>query len=307
VSAGEDDEYACGLRTDGSITCWGDGFWGELAVPGSPFVSSAGGGYWSDCGLRADGTIVCVGPAQQNQPTGRDFSAVTLGSVFGCGLRRSGAITCWSSGGRGPFGPTAKGGYRAVSAGEGSVCALTAEERIVCVGGISAPPGGKFVQVSVGTSYGADFGCGVRPSGRLVCWGDDTGPYGGSEGVTDPPTGKFKVVRAGGYNACGVRQDGDAVCWGQNYFGGPAQPLSGQFVDIQPGGIHGPLCGLRPSHRISCVGDDQGPVPWTHGRYKEISVGWGDDEEPGDLCAVHENGDLQCWGVQGLTVPAARP
>jgi len=98
------------------------------------------------------------------------------------------------------------------------------------------------------------------------------------------------------------------VCWGQDYIGHTPQPLKGQFIDVQPGGIHGPVCGLRPSHHISCFQDNLTKYhPWIYGRYKEISVGWGDDEEPGDLCAVHENGDLQCWGVQGLTVPAARP
>ena len=51
---------SCGLRTDGTITCWG---WNEdrqAEAPGGQFSAVTGGGGRS-CGLRTDGTITCWG------------------------------------------------------------------------------------------------------------------------------------------------------------------------------------------------------------------------------------------------------
>ena len=47
--------------------------------------------------LRADGTITCWGrhdAAQVKAPAGQ-FTAVTSGRWYACGLRTDGAITCW--------------------------------------------------------------------------------------------------------------------------------------------------------------------------------------------------------------------
>ena len=70
VTAGE--EHSCGLRTNGTITCWGN----NATAPDEQF--SAVGGRW---------------PAGQ-------FSAVTAGRSIhtpACGLRTDGTITCWGA------------------------------------------------------------------------------------------------------------------------------------------------------------------------------------------------------------------
>ena len=52
--------HSCGLRTDGSITCWGDDEFGQASPPSGSFTAVTAGGHHS-CGLRTDGTITCWG------------------------------------------------------------------------------------------------------------------------------------------------------------------------------------------------------------------------------------------------------
>src|SRR5262249_55029023 len=72
ISADENVEqpYVCGLRTDGTLRCWGDNLYGEsqpdnvaptdrlLAISAAPTFA---------CAVRPDGSIVCWG----NQPAGQ--------------------------------------------------------------------------------------------------------------------------------------------------------------------------------------------------------------------------------------------
>ena len=50
----------CGLRTNGTITCWGFNNDGQAIAPGGQYSAVTAGGNHS-CGLRTDGTIICWG------------------------------------------------------------------------------------------------------------------------------------------------------------------------------------------------------------------------------------------------------
>ena len=61
-----------------------------------PFQAVAAGGAYT-CGIRADGTITCWGwnvSGQTKAPNGR-FRAITAGRQHSCGLRTDDTITCW--------------------------------------------------------------------------------------------------------------------------------------------------------------------------------------------------------------------
>ena len=58
VSAGT--SFACGLKTDGTVACWGDNSAGEATPPAGAFASVSVGAYFA-CGLRTDSTIACWG------------------------------------------------------------------------------------------------------------------------------------------------------------------------------------------------------------------------------------------------------
>ena len=52
--------HACGLRSNGTVLCWGRGLNSETEPPEGTFTSvSAGDGY--TCGIRTDGSVACWG------------------------------------------------------------------------------------------------------------------------------------------------------------------------------------------------------------------------------------------------------
>ena len=89
--------HTCGLRADGTITCWGSnsnayGRQGQADAPGGQYRAVTAG-HSHSCGLRTDGTITCWG-SHADAHYGQ-YSAVTAGYRHSCGLRTDGTITCW--------------------------------------------------------------------------------------------------------------------------------------------------------------------------------------------------------------------
>ena len=72
--------HSCGLRSDDTITCWGNNEGGQADAPAGSFKAvTAGVGH--SCGLRSDDTITCWGyneDGQADAPAG-SFKAVTAG------------------------------------------------------------------------------------------------------------------------------------------------------------------------------------------------------------------------------------
>jgi len=92
--------HTCGLRTDGTVDCWGFNENGETDAPSGSFAAVSGG-FTHTCGIRTDGTIACWGNppddgsfGQAIPPSGA-FVAVTAGAHHSCGVRTDTAIDCW--------------------------------------------------------------------------------------------------------------------------------------------------------------------------------------------------------------------
>jgi alpha-tubulin suppressor-like RCC1 family protein len=66
VSAGA--YFACGVRTDGALACWGDNRYGQAAPPTGTF-QSVSAGYFFACGVRTDGTLACWGNNDDGEAT----------------------------------------------------------------------------------------------------------------------------------------------------------------------------------------------------------------------------------------------
>ena len=157
-------QHSCGLRTDGTITCWGgENFYGEATAPAG------------------------------------QFSAVTAGGSHSCGLRTDGTITCWGNNydraerprrpGSSPPSPPARGRIRAG-------CAPTAPSPAgapTTTGtGQATAPAGQYSAVSAGDSF---IRAGCAPTAPSPA-GAPTRPRPGS-GQADAPAGQFSAVSAG--------------------------------------------------------------------------------------------------------------
>jgi Regulator of chromosome condensation (RCC1) repeat len=56
----------CGVRTDGTLACWGDDSAGQSTPPGGTFTTVSAGGNHA-CAVRTDGGVVCWGQDTSGQ------------------------------------------------------------------------------------------------------------------------------------------------------------------------------------------------------------------------------------------------
>ena len=202
--------HTCGLKTDGSVACWGWNDYGQTASPGGSF-SSVSAGELHTCGVKTGGSVACWGANDRGQatPLAGSFSSVSAGGWHTCGLKTDGSVACW---GWIDYGQTASpgGSFSSVSAGEWHTCGVKTEGSVVCWGlnnhGETAPLAGSFSSVSAGKEHT----CGVKTDGSVACWGLK------DNGRATPPGGSFSSVSAGKEHTCGLKTDGSVACWGKN-------------------------------------------------------------------------------------------
>ena len=284
--------HTCGLRTDGTIACWGDDSFGQSDAPDGRF-SSVGGGHSHTCGLRTDGTIACWGDDSfgQSRPPEGDFIAISVGSFHSCGVRADETVACWGNHPAPPAGPV-----RSVSAGFSHSCSVRDDLSVACWGnnqhGQADAPEGQFKAVSAGLRGT----CGIRSDLTLACWGDDD-----PNGVHDPPAGTFVEVSLGLWHACGVRSDGAVDCWGHDADGRAFSP-DGEFTSVSVGERHS--CGLHRDGTVACWGAYLlTPLDAADGEFEAV------DSLHEHTCGLRTDSTVACWGNDrsGRSYPLAGP
>lgn len=246
-------KHACGIRVDGTVTCWGSNtdwqekYSGQALPPAGAFRSVSAGGYHT-CGVWTDGTLACWGSNDNGQaaPPPGAFRSVSAGDHFTCGIRADQSLACWGWNGHGQAAPPT-GAFRSVSSGHHHACAVRTDGSLVCWGwneyGQTTSPSGEFEAVSAGLFHT----CGLRTNNTVTCWG------GNEAGQATPPPGPFGSVGAGGSSSCGVRPDGSITCWGANQHG-QAAPPPGAFQSVSVGWPH--TCGVRANGSVTCWGSN---------------------------------------------------
>lgn len=254
--------YACGVRSDDAIDCWGklngfEGMWGQ--IPNGRFKSVETGGYRT-CGIRQDDSISCWWHKGYDYassgflPPPGSFKQVVVSDsalvLFRCALKFDGTVICWEDGrpwldGVAPQAMSEVGAFKSLSDDRGTICGIRADDTIDCLGdnddGQSSPPGGKFISVSMGYRHA----CGIRVDSIVACWG-----YSG-DGRTASPSGRFIAIAAGSFHTCGIRMDGSIECWGDNEDGKLAAP-PGSFTAISAGPFY--TCAVRVDGTVVCWG-----------------------------------------------------
>ena len=282
--------HSCGLRTDGTITCWGSNYHGETDPPPGTYTAITAGSEHS-CGLRTDGTITCWGSNYHGEtdPPPGTFTTITAGAAFddtgahSCGLRTDGTTTCWGSNEHGQTN-TPPGTFTAITAGAGHSCGLRTDGTTTCWGsnehGQTNTPPGTFTAITAGTLHS----CGLRTDGTTTCWGNN------SFAQADPPPGKTFTALTGSWQySCGLETNGTITCWGSNYHG-ETDPPPGTFTAITAGTLHS--CGLRSDGTITCWGNNSyaqaDPPPGK--TFTALTGSWQYS------CGLETNGTITCWG-----------
>ncbi len=106
-----------------------------MTRPPPGIFSAISSGQCHACGLRDDGTVSCWGcdPNGKASPPAGSFTAVSAGYLYTCGLRTDGQPDCWGHGATGATNPP-EVTLASIDAGFYHACGLTPEHGIVCWG-----------------------------------------------------------------------------------------------------------------------------------------------------------------------------
>lgn len=283
VSAGYG--HTCGIRSSGRLYCWGYDAFGQLGDGGANLSQT---------------TPVEVFGGNTS------WTSVTSGENHTCARRSTGRLFCWGYDVAGQVGdggtnaerhvPIQVFGHRTtwagVSAGRNHTCARRVTGRLFCWGSDSSGQVGDGftstdravpVQVLGGATdwtsvdAGLHHTCGRRSTGRVFCWGDDSGGQlgdGGANTNRQAPrlvSGGFTdwaSVSTGTYHTCGRRTSGRLLCWGSDQYGqlGDGGPNIGQPAPVQVFGAtrtwtsvtagQDHTCARKASRRLYCWGRD---------------------------------------------------
>ncbi len=286
--------HTCALVTDGTISCWGFNFSGELGTGNT----------------NNSNTPVAVVSSALKTAT---VAQISTGANHVCALKSEGTVACWGYGGLGQLGtgdtdssntPLAITGgtlrsktVTQIATGANHTCALQSEGTVTCwgfnesgqlgTGEITssitpvAVTGGALANKTVTQiTAGQDHTCALISDGTVTCWGNNgVGALGTGDLIdSNVPvaitggalTGKTVTqITAGSGHTCALLTDGTVACWGFNYAGGLG---TGDFNDSNtPVAITG---GALTGETVAQI---------TAGGYH--------------TCALISDGTVSCWGL----------
>ena len=190
---------ACGIASDGTLTCWGDPDQSVTKdVPGGTFatVDMARNGTESyACAIHTNGSLVCWGGVPQ--PPSGTYTDLSVSDSTACALRTDHNVVCWSwTRATGSTGTSLYTTYRGIFVNEPFIHSggfFPSKRKSVF-----EPPEGLFKSVTTGPHYA----CALRRDGSADCWGDYQylEPYA--------LEGSFVAIEG----QCGLRVDSAIVC-----------------------------------------------------------------------------------------------
>lgn len=288
----------CGVRTDGTLWCWGDGHgnYPDILGAGSKNVQPV--------------SLQSMAPLQIGRD--RDWRSVSVGGDHACALKADKTAWCW-----GIVGSLGDGrapqtlGYRY----KGQIIRAAYRRTQATPVRVS---GGSWQALTVGNG----FTCGLREGGAAWCWGEtnDLGQLGnGTYKRSLRPAAVKTAIRFTSLNhsegrVCGVSAEHTAWCWGSNmtdvpkpgskddcgnswcWVKGPSAPVQVSASPVwRSGQAHAPdslWCGVRLDGSFTCDQpvELEDPEAWFLQH-----VGWESFEISEDVgCGLKSDGSLWC-------------
>ena len=180
----------CSILNNGSLYCWGDDSYGQLARG-----SVTGSDSWV--------------PLHVDFGAGVAVAQIDLGSQHVCAIVDNGSLYCWGRNSNGALGNGSAGFSQ--STGTPSWVDLGTGRTAVAV------------------SAGGFHTCAIVDNGSLYCWGLNSGGQAGIgstvSSITTPQwvnlgVGRTAIaVSAGSQHTCAILDNGELKCWGQDYNG----------------------------------------------------------------------------------------
>jgi len=145
--------HTCVIKTDSSLSCWGDDSFGQITIPpGLGPVSSVVTTTMETCVVKIDGTPVCWGTRATTYPIPagigkvRDIQITTQGA---CVIKVDGTVACWGIAGWEPFiVPANLGTVTALTMASAQTCAIRSDGTTSCWG-YGTPAVGSFASLSI--------------------------------------------------------------------------------------------------------------------------------------------------------------
>ena len=279
------DEHSCALHEDGTISCWGNNYYGQLGngtkedslvpvqVLGIADATAISLDDIHSCALHQNGTITCWGNNLHGQLGNgtkedslvpvqvlgiADATAITTGYYHSCALHQTGTISCWGNNDDGWL-------------GNGSYAAYLVPVQVLGITDATA--------ISLGTSHS----CALHQTGAISCWGGNsfgqlgngqsTGDWGDHSADSSVPVqvegiADATAITASGGHSCALHQTGTISCWGYN--------SDGQLGDgtEESSSVPVQVAGIADATAIIANGS----------------------RDTDHSCALHEDGAISCWG-----------
>lgn len=274
--------HACGLKTDHTLWCFGDNYYGQLGegLSGSGVTQSA---------------PIKVG-------TEANWSSIGLGNTHTCAIKLDGTLWCFGKNNAGQL-------------GDGTNFDQTAPEKIGTSANWLSVECGYNHTCAIKTDH--TLWCwGNNRSGQL---GDNSNISRSTPTQVGTDT-NWEVVEAGDYFTCALKTDHTLWCWGKNDLGQMGKGnFSYVESDTLPNKVGGDsnwkslsvginhVCAIKLDNTLWCWGlNEQGQLNFpasadTQNKNLPTQVGAANDwkmVEAGDshTCALKIDGTLYCWG-----------